>query len=366
MLAPRNPEVDYYKHPALAFRQGQVVKVGKKRHSHAYYWRYHFFLPRTTAPVLRLLKKYFYHLDSEQSVPVDHRIRQTKWECVETAINILAKVRMASLGSSPSSFVMGSDHICPVAWAVIGSEANNPRIGQNRFTSVTDVFERYDSLMWAGGFNTVAIDRPLSHEKNVDKLRILLNTYQQTANYIVAAALFLLHDLVLNGGPDCFDFYEAFSNDKRSCSSADETAWLIARQAVVGTERKNLDVFTGLPGALLSRKSGRAIRSRKIPYQYSVKHRSVEIRRTYWDVTLTEKKCKKGDPLTSGERVSRHKPKKKKNPPLPAVRPKHTSAYDREEDSTLEPINPIYEAMKNHIPSMSQDTEIYSGWSGLS
>jgi len=367
MLVPYKSEpeeVNYYKQPALAFRTGYVARIGKRRHGHAYYWRYHFFLPRTTAPVLRLLKRYFYHLDTEQKIPPEHRRRQTKWECFETAIDVLHEVRKASMGGiSSTPLQMGSDYLCPLPWAVIGYKAREARSSQHYFTSVTDVFERYDSLMWAGGYNTVAVDRPLGHEKGIDKLRVLLNTYQQTANYVLATALFLLHDLVLNGGPDCSDFIQAFSNDRRG--AIDEDAWTIARQAVIGCERKNIDVFTGQLGTLRSRKSGRTNRSYKIPQRYSTNSWSAEVRRAYWEVTLVEKNYKKGDPLTSGEKIARHKERQKPSPPIIMGPEPQPTSNDAEIDSTLEPVNPIFEAMKNNIPSMSQDTEVYGDWSGL-
>ncbi len=351
--APSRTEKYYHKHPDEAFAEGFVGQGKMRRHGDHYYRRSHFFLPAKASGIIKFLKKYFSALDGEQNnVPNKYRYRQAKWEFAETAISIFDDIRRhISLGQQ---LVGGSDYFCGVPWVIVGPTMD--RLCRHNFSGgVRDIFDHYAPFMQQGGFNCVSIDRPKHISEGTDKLRFLHNIYHTSTNFILTCAILFLFDLVIHGGPDCVDFRSAFTNDSRIGIGEDIAAWTIARQAVLGSDDKDIDVFTGQTGWLYNRKSGVRQRYHNLPQpHYRNNGHSFA---TYWEVTAKDVEIESGDILLSGEKVREYRSIKSR----PAIRPyliTPQSDMPEEEEDIEEPMNPYQNWQGGEITGMEYGAAI--------
>ncbi len=347
--APSRTEKYYHNHPAEAFEEGFIGKGKVRRHGEHYYHRSHFFLPAATSIIIRLLRRYFNVLDSEQDVPPDHRYRQTKWEFAETAIGIFDDIRrQITMGEHLEG---GSDYFCPIPWVVVGP--GNGRYGRNNFPNgLREIFDYYAPFMEQGGFNCVSIDRPECILKGRDKLQILCDIYRHSANFILTCAILFLFDLIIHGGPDCLDFQSAFTNDNRISIPEDTEAWVIARQAIFGLEDRDINVYTGQTGWLQNRKSQRIVRQQHHNNLSQLHYRNnVRLYSSHWEVIVEDVDTESGDALLSGETVREYRSLK----PKPTTKPYYTtpqSGIPEEDEDIEEPKNPYQDLPKKEMTGM--------------
>lgn len=236
MLLPPKQSVDrtpeyYENHVAAAFRDGFYQRLKVKRHMTTKYDRYHYYLPAKLSPVIRFLKRYFATLDAEYGgLDEEHRYRQTPFEFSETAIRLLDKVRMRISVNQP--IYVGTSYFGPpISWGLFGNNVEG-RSARKQFLSLKEVLDYYSGRIQGRGFNAIKIDRPHKMAQIDDKLLMLSQRHDRSANLMLACGLCLLYDLIIHCGPDCDEFHEVFTNDRR-LTNKPQDAWVIARQSVI-------------------------------------------------------------------------------------------------------------------------------------
>jgi hypothetical protein len=164
-----------------------------------------FYFQKTLKKKIKAIRKWFYKIDNP-NVPYDYRRRQTPEEFAELALVILSRIDVSF--RSPLPFVVGSEHISPVPWAIFGKSES--LFGVNQFESLFDVYDYYKNY-----FRGECYAQDLHFRYIGNSSRQLGVKYNMTANLVIALALLLLTDIIINCGPDCVQLFECFTNDYR-------------------------------------------------------------------------------------------------------------------------------------------------------
>lgn len=158
------------------------------------------YLPKSLKPTIKKLKKHFSKFHNN-GIPYDFRRRKTPCEFVEFALNLLKKLDISRKGVA-----LGSSFISPVPWATFGSKE---MFARNQFDDIGDLAEHYKGY-FRGGHYALEV-----HLSNINIAKSLGKKHNMTANLIIAIALLILTDILINCGPDCIEIFDAFTNDYR-------------------------------------------------------------------------------------------------------------------------------------------------------
>lgn len=248
LLATGRTPRHYMKHPKDAFMHG-FYQIKKTEHlNHKKYNRYHYFLPTIISEPQKLLRDYYGELDQEQNfIPEPSRRRPHPALFFETAIQCLNKIRTRlDVGDG---LIAGSQILCPIPWAIFGTNRGN-RTTFNEFKSFESIFQKYDLMMRpvkGHGYNVTSVLRPFESDESNDALLKISHAIDASPNYVLGCAIMLLYDLVHNCGPDCQDFPEVYSNDKRivAINPEVEQSWINARSKVIKVSKIDFGPFLG-------------------------------------------------------------------------------------------------------------------------
>ena len=230
------PNIYYENHPRAAFAQDFVQQFDHVTElSNVKYSGYGVFIPTRIIPMVKRVRRYFEELDKYPE-EASRRRRKNPLEYIETAVNMLYRAHNLC---AHQAIPIGSQHLSPLAWAVIGPNIEG-MFARNYFDNIESLYAHYDN--WMNG----SCKKQLAYFTNgFERVTELSRFYTWSRNRVIAVALVFLHDLIQHGGPDCDHFYDLYTNDQRCCSvSGCLPDWQRARAKVFVGDK----MVTPLPG----------------------------------------------------------------------------------------------------------------------
>lgn len=184
-----------------------------------------YYVPQNVIHKARKVKEYFQLLDDR--VPFKFRRRKSHIEFVDTALVCLE--RIARVSELRSSLVAGSSHIRPIPWAIFGKSERD--YCQYKFETLDHLIRFYKKSY---GKTYYYID--IHHRSSGRSLKVLQGMskmYGYGVTAIISVAIYLIHDLIRNIGPDCEDFFDLCSNDVRDTpETIDKRKWENSRRSI--------------------------------------------------------------------------------------------------------------------------------------
>lgn len=172
------------------------------------------YLPKILKKKIKEVRTWLRRIDDDD-IPLEYRRRRTNQEYAELALSVLA--RLDTMQSAGQSYMLGSQYVCPVAWASIGPPNG---LAKNCFVSMNCIREHYDRYLNGEYY---AQDIYLLQTGSVPTK--IGKKYEMTANLVIALAILLLTDIIMNCGPDCVAVFDVYSNDYRDTPGVETTAW---------------------------------------------------------------------------------------------------------------------------------------------
>ena len=187
-----------------------------------------YFVPHVLDKRIKFLKKYFRVID-RTSIPHVHKRRKSPVEFAETAVMILARLNAMCKMDIP--IVVGSAYLDKMPWAIFG---NAPGFGaRHLFHDFDGIADHYRKLLVKGCSSAEHL-----HFRVVPTLSWqLADEYNISPSFVVSLSICLLHDIILNCGPDCEELYDLFSNDLR-VQSVSLHEWQDLRCKILGRHGK--------------------------------------------------------------------------------------------------------------------------------
>lgn len=260
----------YYRaNPGLAWDDGFQSATCREFVGPAVYYVHEVYLPKSLKRKIKFLRRWFDIVDRD-AVPAEFRRRQTHHEFAEVALTVAS--RLDIILSRDGTMVAGSQHLCPVPWAIFGSPG--PRFAQNQFHDFDCLRQHYKDAMRGRHY-----PQELYFRGRENASVALAKKHDMTPNLIIAIALLLLTDILVNCGPDCVELLDCFTNDYRVSSDNYPTEkWSQYRSRAIG---------------------GNAPRKERT-YESVYAPRPV----AYYNKSVKIIECKSSDDLAAGEKTS--------------------------------------------------------------
>lgn len=225
--------VEHYRHnPEEAWKDGFTSKICSEWIDAEVYDIYQYYMPCKAAKKIRFVKQYFQKLTKQETL-WKYRRRNCWQEFAETAIMILARIDV--LIRKDSGIIAGSKMVnAAIPWATFGNYRNSEIFAQNSFENIPEIFKHYNIYL-KGACYPVTF-----HFRNMENLpQRLGQKFKKTPNFIMAAAIVLLADIIQECGPDCHEFFELYTNDTReSPANIDLDDWFDSRCNMLGVVKK--------------------------------------------------------------------------------------------------------------------------------
>jgi len=218
----------YKKNAKAGYRAGFTLHLYSEQVEDELYETHQYFLPCQVAKRVRFMRNFFQTLH-DPNIPVDYRRRQNPVEFAETCIMVLSRVDM--MCSTDSAIVAGSKYVSGVPWAIFGERVD--LYAQNDFRDLPQVAQFYKHYLTGACY-------PISfHFRSAPNLpKKIAKKYKKHPNWVMALAVALCYDIVRNCGPDCFEFFDLFTNDSReSPENFNLDAFQSLRCKILGVER---------------------------------------------------------------------------------------------------------------------------------
>ncbi len=207
---------------------------------------YRYWIPCNLNSKIDVIKKWGQAICRE-SIPKRFRRRKNRSEYAETAVMIFARIDQFISLDIP--FTVGSGYLSQNQWATFG-EVENPN-SEHTFRRMADIGYHYKK-------NIVGTGR-IAHYFHFRTYPLLAQAlaykHDTSAHNIMSVAILLLHDLIVNAGPDCEEFYDLFTNDTRvKPEHIDVNDWRKLRVNIFGNKKgKSRPKRTGLLANLVGR-----------------------------------------------------------------------------------------------------------------
>jgi len=234
----KKPPFYYIAHPHEAFLQGFNAYLGNGNDSNVAFQAFTYFLPMDTIRLVPRINDYFHALIAGRDIHHERMRRKSFLESVDAAIGALH--RTDYMNSTGSTIVIGSKHIKPVTWAVIGRDTPSCKMYRFQFYNIYALIDHYTKkyeepchcgpvCLYHQPKGREAIEQIIRNSP--DRKKVL------SQNIVVAAAIHFLADLLEHCGPDVDEYFDLFTNDL-TCGpdSVDLDLWLKCRErALFGT-----------------------------------------------------------------------------------------------------------------------------------
>ncbi len=218
-------------HPFEAYSEGHNTYLGQMYDNREVFEAFNYYLPMEVVKLIPVLNDYFNTLITETNINPERQRRKSVWSSIDTAVGVLH--RISHLNSMDEIVYIGSRHLKPVTWAVIGKGTPKIKLYKFLFQSIYSVIESYTRR-----YKEPCHCHPVCvyHQKPYREMLVKLtdacpNDNPLSANSFLAAAIHFMVDLLEYGGPDCTEFFDLFTNDL-TCSpdDVDLILWRKARE----------------------------------------------------------------------------------------------------------------------------------------
>jgi hypothetical protein len=200
-----------------------IVKLYTTLIRNEIYEVHRYWMPHNAGSRLKFLRKFFKLLDKDY-IPHNHKRRKDSSEFADAALIILA--RLDQLFDLNVPFVAGSAYLSPEPWAMFGKGETDAHF---HFKDMESIFDYYKPAIVRGDNGPEQFHMRLAKNLPTE----LSDKHRYTPNLVVAVAIYLLYDILINCGPDCTEFADLFSNDRR-ISNVDLNEWSTLRCKLLG------------------------------------------------------------------------------------------------------------------------------------
>lgn len=219
----------YRKYAKQGYKKGFTLRIYNEVIDDELYETHQYFVPVQAAKRVRFMKKFFQTLH-DTNIPIDFRRRKSPVEFGETCVNVLQRIDM--MCSIDSAIVAGSRYVSGVPWAIFGVDQSD-LFAQNTYKDLPSLARAYKYYLTGNCYPTTFHFRSAPNVPHK-----LAKKYKTNANYVMALALSVCYDVIHNCGPDCFEFFDLFTNDHReSPENFNIDSWQSLRCKILGVER---------------------------------------------------------------------------------------------------------------------------------
>lgn len=255
---PAMPPYWYIAHPYEAYLSGYNAYLGDIGHvSGEKFQAHNYYLPTDAAKLIPRLHDYFQCLITSTNIHQERMRRKSYLSAFDTAVGVLQRIDL--INSSGATIMIGSRHICPMAWCVIGPEPPC-QFYQYNFSDVYALIEHYTRpYNEPCHCQAISVYHQCGGRENLRKVSDKApDSAKLSPNKVMTAAIRFLADLLKYGGPDCTEFFDLYTNDMTiPPTEVDVDLWLQCRDkalfgrgtrpAVVAAKTSNNPMFVRPP-----------------------------------------------------------------------------------------------------------------------
>lgn len=207
-------------HPYDAYTEGYNTHIGQMHDGRGTYDAYSYYLPMEVVKLIPVLYDYFNTLIVETKIHAERQRRKNHLSAIDIAVSTLD--RIDHMNKSDSMVSIGSRHLKPITWAVIGKGTPTCRLYKFQFHSIYSLIDHY-----ARRYTNPCHCHPVCVYHHKPYRDIIGKVIQGSpagqnlsANAVLAASIHFMADLLEHAGPDCTEFFDLFTNDL-TCSPDD-------------------------------------------------------------------------------------------------------------------------------------------------
>lgn len=213
--APVRNHSYYTVHQYEAYLDGYTNLLGDVTNMDVPMKAYVYFLPQEVAHLIPRLTTYFHNLIEAGPKEKDAQRRKSLWEAVTVAVNMVVRTNYIISHGENGTIAIGSNHIKPVTWAIIGAADSAVKMYSYRFSTLRSLIDHY----------TKRYENPChcypaciyQSENSRSELNAIVGECGKSKplnmNMVMAASIHYLADLIEHCGPDVTEFFDLFTND---------------------------------------------------------------------------------------------------------------------------------------------------------
>jgi hypothetical protein len=218
--SPKKPPFYYIAHPHEAYREGYNAYLGQANDFTEQFQAWNYYLPMDTVRLIPRLNDYLHALISETKCHPERMRRKSFLQSIDTALGLLH--RMEYMNKMGNTIAIGSRHIKPVTYCVIGAGEAPCRMFKFHVYSIYGLIDHYTKR-----YENPCHCHPicLYHQpKGAEMMKAIREGVSLreplSPNVVMAAAIHFMADMLEHCGPDVTEFFDLFTNDL-TCSPDD-------------------------------------------------------------------------------------------------------------------------------------------------
>lgn len=233
-LAGGNAKAPFYHmaHPYKAYTDGYNAYLGNMNAGRETFDAYNYYLPMGAVRLIPRLNDYFQTLINDGPQHPDQQRRRSFLASIDAALSVLCRIK--HLNENGDMAVLGSSHLKPITWAVVGKGEPPCRLYKFQFHSLYSMLEhyvrRYDESCHAHPVCVYQQSGASGGRATLEALVAGMKDRPANVNVFLAGAIHFMVDFLEHAGPDCTDFFDLFTNDlSAGPATVDIALWRKAR-----------------------------------------------------------------------------------------------------------------------------------------